>query len=57
MAEESKSEIQEKFRRALERKAVQQNLKDDIDGKAPKKGRAQKSKATSQIFRRKSGSA
>jgi hypothetical protein len=57
VAEESKNEIQEKFRRALERKAVQQNLKDDNDGKAPKKGRAQKSKATSQIFRRKSGSA
>jgi len=57
MAEEPKIEIQEKFRRALERKAVQQNINNDVDGKAPKKGRAQKSKATSQIFRRKSGSA
>jgi hypothetical protein len=57
MAEEAKNEIQEKLRRALERKAVKQNLKDDNNRKAPKKGRTQKSKATSQIFRRKSGSA
>ena len=34
MAEESKNEIQEKFRRGLVRKAVQQNLNDYNDGKA-----------------------
>jgi hypothetical protein len=57
MTDQPSDDFQAKFKKALERKREQQSPKSNSRDKSNNPGKAQGSKASSQMFRRKSGSA
>jgi hypothetical protein len=57
MTDQPSEDFQAKFKKALERKREQQSPKSNSRDKSNNPGKAQGSKASSQMFRRKSGSA